>query len=819
MNREDILQILYELALVTGGETHVKPLVTKTLQKFLYHTAYPCGVFLSGIEESTNKTFDATLERVIGCSTLLEKQGDILRLPEALIRSHAGLQTNAQLIQKAFGDNVKYKVALILPVNDTDQFILLSKEAPKSVLPFERIFEPVLKNFSKTLFLCRENESYTYLLEQQVYANKELQDSLLQSRNLLQDVLNTVPSRIFWKDTNSIYLGCNSLFAEDAGLKSSNDIIGKSDNDLPWGKTQAELYRTDDQKIMESRQPKIFHEESQTRKNGTEIWLETSKIPLLDSSDKVIGILGSYTDITDRKQMEQALRESETRHRTIFASTVDGIININNDGTIESANPAVEQLFGYTIKELIGNNIKMLMPEPFANQHDQHLNHYKHTGKETVLGRGRELLAQRKDGTVFPVDIALDAMFINDKRMFTGIIRDVSDRKEAEQIIIKAKEEAERANQAKSEFLSNMSHELRTPLNAILGFGQLMVIENDISVGVKDNISEILKAGYHLLELINKVLDLAKIEAGHIDLSIEPVDCNNLMQECVTLIEPIALQNDIQINYSISTENILIKGDKTRIKQVFVNLLSNAVKYNRKGGEVFVNINPSSDDDFYRISIKDTGTGIKDEKLSDLFEAFNRLGAEHSSIEGTGIGLVITKQLVELMGGNIGVESEYGAGTTFWVEMPKETISEAELSTDIKLESNQQRDSNEEIKYKVLYIEDNPVNIKLVSHLLAKKPHIHLSTAHTPRLGLELAGIILPDLILLDIQLPDMDGFKVLENLRNNNKTEHIPVVGVSANAMPNDLKKASKAGFNDYLSKPLDINVFYETVETQLKK
>ncbi len=818
MDREQILQVLYEMALVTGGETHVEPLISKTLQRLLYHTTFPCGVFLSVVKTNKNNTIDVYLEQVIGCGVLLKKKGEILALPKELIHGQAGLLDDVELIQNAFGENFKYKNALKLPVNDKELFILLSKNTPGFELPFERIFEPVLKNFGKTLILCRENDRYTYLLEQEVSRRTKLESSLLESRNLLQNVLNTVPSRIFWKDKNSAYLGCNNLFAQDAGLESSNEIIGKTDTDLPWGETEAESYRADDQAVMTSRDSKVRYEESQTREDGSDTWLETSKIPLINSSDDVIGVLGSYTDITERKRMEFDLKSSETRHRTIFESTVDGIININNKGIIESVNPAVEKLFGYTSNELTGNNISMLMPESFASQHDMYINKFSQAGHKTVLGRGRELVAQKKDGTVFPVDIALDEMFIDGERMFTGIIRDISERKEIEQKIIQAKEEAESANRAKSDFLSSMSHELRTPLNAILGFGQLIQMEEGLSADIKGNVNEIVNAGEHLLELINEVLDLAKIEAGHIDLLLESVEYNPLILECVSLVDPIARHNEIQIKNIFNTESIFLRSDRIRIKQVIVNLLSNAVKYNRKGGEVNIVVYPSGDN-FYRISVKDTGAGIKNENLPGLFEAFNRLDAEDLNIEGTGIGLVITKRLVELMGGKIGVESEYGAGSTFWIEIPKETVSGSEINRSAEIESVQlEHDNDINFKeHKVLYIEDNPVNLKLVTKLFSKKSHIHLYTAHTPGLGLELAEINQPDLILLDIELPDMDGYKVLENLRSNTLTSHIPVVAVSANAMPNDFKKAKEAGFDDYLTKPLDIKNFYKTVDELL--
>lgn len=690
MNQEQISQILYEMALVTGGETHVEPLITKTLQRLLYHTAFPCGVFLSDIKEIKKKQYECKLEQVVGCGNFLEKKGKIISLPEEFMSERkGGLIADKKCISHIFGENIKYKVALILPVNSAEWFVLLNKNMPGFKLPIERIFEPVLKNFSKTLMLCRDNEKHTFLLEQEILHREELEITLRESKELLRNVLDTVPSRIFWKDKSLVYLGCNNLFAYDAGLKSNEEIIGKTDNDLPWGKAEAELYRSDDKKVIESGLPKVNYEESQTREDGLETWLETNKIPLKNSSGDVIGVLGSYSDITDRKN--------------------------------------------------------------------------------------------------------------------------------AEKEIIKAKEEAEHANNAKSDFLSSMSHELRTPLNAILGFSQLMEMDDSLSTLVKEDVKEINKAGHHLLNLINEVLDLAKIETGHIDLLVESIVYEELIFECVSLIDPIAKQHDIQIHISSNTRGIAIRADSIRLKQVIINLLSNAIKYNRRGGQVNIDVNLTNDN-LYRISIKDTGTGIKEENLNGLFESFNRLEAENTDIEGTGIGLVITKRLVELMGGKIGVETEFGVGSIFWIEMPGEFIMENELGV-LKEDNVTPQAIDDRTEHNVLYIEDNPSNLKLVIQLFSRIPHIHLFTAHTPSLGIELAEIKRPELILLDINLPEMDGYKVLEKLRHNNKTSHIPVVAISANAMSKDLKRAAEAGFDNYLTKPLDVKHFYETVDEILLK
>jgi CheY-like chemotaxis protein/anti-sigma regulatory factor (Ser/Thr protein kinase) len=381
------------------------------------------------------------------------------------------------------------------------------------------------------------------------------------------------------------------------------------------------------------------------------------------------------------------------------------------------------------------------------------------------------------------------------------------------------------ANRAKSEFLSSMSHELRTPMNAIMGFGQLMTMDFDtpLNESQKENVTEILKASNHLLELINEVLDLSKIEAGRIDLSIENVLLGDVLGESLQLILPLAQKrgisiklirddNEITINDLAKSQSI-VRADYTRLKQVILNFLSNAVKYNTEEGDIVIKCT-KTDNKAIRISIRDTGSGLSDEQQEQLFTAFNRLGAENTDIEGTGIGLVITKNIIDLMGGELGVESEIGKGSTFWVELP--VGLDKSNKTD---EIDQRIDSNISIEESrsVLYIEDNPANLRLVTQLLGRIPNLEMRTAHEPLLGLELAKEYLPDLILLDINLPGIDGFEVLRRLREQDATKNIPVLAISANAMPKDIEKGLEVGFDDYITKPININHLLNAVEDRL--
>ncbi|WP_298828021.1 ATP-binding protein [uncultured Piscinibacter sp.] len=376
---------------------------------------------------------------------------------------------------------------------------------------------------------------------------------------------------------------------------------------------------------------------------------------------------------------------------------------------------------------------------------------------------------------------------------------------------------ADRANQAKSDFLSSMSHELRSPLNAILGFAQLLDSGSPpLTEAQKSSVDQILQAGWYLLELINEVLDLSLIESGRLSLSIEPLSLPEVLADCEAMIGPQARQGGIAISFDTWDSLPSVQADRTRVKQILVNLLSNAIKYNRVGGSVEVSCRRAAGGGV-RVSLQDTGEGLSAAKLAHLFEPFNRLGQEAGAEQGTGIGLVVCKQLVALMGGEIGVESTVGVGSVFWIELPAATGTGMRAEPEPVERPPPHLAAGDPLMRTVLCVEDNPANLLLVARLLARRPDILLLSAKDGRRGIEMARESAPDLILMDINLPGISGNTALRILAGDPATAHIPVVALSANAMPRDVEKGLKSGFFRYLTKPIKVSQFLETVDLAL--
>ena len=541
-------------------------------------------------------------------------------------------------------------------------------------------------------------------------------------------------------------------------------------------------------------------------------------------------VLGGLRDIADqmrqeflaRTEVEEARRESEERYRFVAESASDGIITIDQDRTILFANRAAEKIFGMSITDMVGKPFSMLIPERVREDHDAALQQYLDTVVTSNPEYALQISGLGKGHREIALEISFGEYVKNNEHIFTGVVRDVTERKQLEHVLKRAKEEAERANRAKSEFLSRMSHELRTPLNAILGFAQLLELDH-LDPEQTESVDQILKAGRHLLALVDEVLDIARIEAGRMTLSMEAIDVAAVVQEAWEMVRHRAEKEGITLVADGSREcDLKVTADQQRLKQVIVNLLSNAVKYNEADGRVSVHCGRGmTGANRLRISVTDTGPGIAPEAQKRLFQPFERLGAEASGIEGTGIGLAVSRGLVDAMEGEIGVESTVGEGSTFWVELPLDPEQEimrapAQEATPVPVEAVAPPEPAPASR--ILYIEDNASNFKLVERVLTRRPHIELLTAMEGRTGLEKARDEDPDLILLDLHLPDIHGSEVMRRILDNPATAAIPVVIISADVTSGQVQELLDTGAAAYLTKPLDVQEFLMVVDEVLE-
>ncbi len=553
-------------------------------------------------------------------------------------------------------------------------------------------------------------------------------------------------------------------------------------------------------------------------KDGKEVPVELSFTSVI-LNERWHGI-GFFHSIEIRLAYEQSLKDKEARVKAIVETVLDAIVTINNMGIIETVNPAVETIFDYTAEEMVGQNVKMLMPAPYQEEHDGYLKRHRETRENKVIGIGREVAGQRKDGSVFPMELAVNEMIVAGEIMYTGVVRDISERKAAEEALLLAKEQAEYANRAKSEFLSSMSHELRTPLNAILGYSQMIQYDKTLSQSIIQNVSEIYSAGEHLLNLINEVLDLAKIEAGDKDIHLEWCNLSEAIAQACSLMNPLAQKYGVKLEVTSTCPGRGILVDKRRIKQVFINFISNAIKYNRKDGLVDITCEVDQNNRL-TIGVRDTGLGISEERRSLLFTPFNRLGAEFSDIEGSGIGLVITKQLVEMMGGELGLETQLGIGSTFKVTFPSEPFVEesGENLTDsvIHIDADKQMKAAD---YRILIAEDNVINQHVISQQLSLLGY-QSKIAGDGQEAWELLQVGQFDLLLTDIHMPKMSGIELVKKIRMSEKGQQtrLPIIAATADAMEASKTEFFESGVDDYLSKPINLNILEEKLNHWLSQ
>jgi signal transduction histidine kinase/ActR/RegA family two-component response regulator len=560
---------------------------------------------------------------------------------------------------------------------------------------------------------------------------------------------------------------------------------------------------------------------------------------------------GSHAAVTPRRSSGKAHRQrlvlkTGALQKAILSSENFSSIATDEHGVIQVFNVGAAHMLGYAAADVVDRITPAELSDPLelvrrAQELSTEFGQPIAPGFEALVFKASrgiediyELTYLRRDGSRLPAVVSVtalrDAANVLIGYLLVGTDNTARKRVDAEQERLAealqqsnldlqaAKLAAETANQAKSDFLSSMSHELRSPLNAILGFAQLMDSGQPTPTPAqKDSIDQILQAGWYLLELINEILDLSLIESGRLSLSPEPMSLAEVLVDCQAMTEPQARQHGIGVRFVAPAQALFVKADRTRVKQVIVNLLSNAIKYNREGGTVDVRCE-TRPEDWVRVSFHDTGDGLSPDKLAQLFQPFNRLGQEGGVKEGTGIGLVVCKQLVTLMGGTIGVESTVGEGSTFWIELPASRSVELPPARGVHHAAHAPAVKLDTARRTVLYVEDNPANLLLVARLVARRPDLHLIGAKDGRSGIELACSARPDVILMDINLPGISGITALQILAADPGTAHIPVIALSANAMPRDVAKGMDAGFFRYLTKPIKVVEFMETLDMALE-
>ncbi len=533
--------------------------------------------------------------------------------------------------------------------------------------------------------------------------------------------------------------------------------------------------------------------------------------------------------------------QTDALQRAIFSNPNFSYIATDLQGVIQIFNVGAERMLGYRAADVVNKITPDSLADPEeiiarAAQISLELGATIAPGLEALIYKASrdiedivELTYIRPDGTRFPAVVSVTALR-DEQEEIIGFLFIGTDNTARNQIEADLKQKhvelevaravAEKANRAKSEFLSSMSHELRTPLNAVLGFAQLMETATPLpSPTQKMSIDQILKGGWYLLHLINEILDLALIESGKLTMTQESIDLSEAFRDYQLVIMPMAVTHNITVRFPDDAQKRYVNADKTRIKQVMINLLSNAIKYNRPDGVVTVSCEATPVQGM-RVSVSDTGLGLTPEMMQQLFQPFNRLGQESGDTDGTGIGLVVTKQLVELMGGVIGVHSEVGVGSTFWFELP--------LSAESAIPAHLASDANPLVpamgtanitQRTLLYVEDNPANLALVEQLIERRNDLKLLTATDGNCGVQMAREHLPDLILMDINLPGISGLEAMKLLRANPQTAHIPIIALSANAVLHEIEQALKAGFVRYLTKPIRINEFMDALDVVLNQ
>ncbi len=678
----------------------------------------------------------------------------------------------------------KVKSVLALPVISHKQLIgFVGLDAVHSVRKWEEFEVKMMKVFADLIYNAIEK--------------RNSERDLIESKNMLRSVIDTIRVRVFWKDLNHTFLGCNQAFANDLNVDSVDEIIGKTDFDLV-APDKAQLFRDEDNLVMNSGVPKFGFEDKVTNPDGSVSWVRITRIPLRNAQGAIFGVLGSYEDITDQKRAELGLKFSERRYRKLSESAFDGIYLLKDD-RFEYVNQRFCEITGYNSQQLLSNEFDLWCL--FTDQGRKTIQERRILRKQQKEVTGvYEIQIVRQNGEIIDTEVSTTSIVEDTSDMVMGILRDITERKNNQ----KLRDQVNIAKQTvifKQNFLANMSHEIRTPLTGVIGMIDILS-RSSLSAGLYDYVNTLRISAENLKEIINQILDYSKIEAGQVVMKEKVIKTEVIFTNAKKFHSSVCRKNiNLEFNIDANLPEYL-KADEGRIAQIVNNLISNAVKFTEKGKIVMHAMVEKFENDglIVKISVSDTGCGIKEELLPKLFTPFQQLDNKDTrNVDGTGLGLSISRQLAEIMGGTMGVSSKFGEGSTFWFTF---RCAKANLPDTQKTALPETLKSDQFPKLKILLAEDKIVNQKVIKLLLSSQGH-QVDIAANGREAVEKFQPDKHQLILMDIQMPEMDGITATHVLKE--KYDRLPpVVGLSANAFEGDREKYMMQGLDEYITKPV---------------